>query len=83
MINYLHSSPILIHMPVKVKMEEIMEPLMDQKIVDSIAAKTSTDTDRMIDELFTKACESYLRSFKDLKRENQQLKAAVYKLSLL
>ena len=50
-------NPNLIHlyeMPAKVKMDDIMLALVDPKIVDFLAVKTSTATALTIDELFTK-----------------------------
>jgi len=46
------------NMPPKVKLGDVMDALMDQRVVNSIAAKTSTATSLMIDELLTKKLEA-------------------------
>jgi len=64
-------------MPPKLKHKELIDAVLDKRILDAIAANTSVFTALIVEKMLNKKLDGLLHTISKLKRENTVLKGAV------
>ena len=65
----------------KIKLEDLIEGLLDKRVLDAIAANTSQTTAQLVEEMLNQKFDVLVCTVTDLKRENAMLKTEVTSLS--